>query len=279
LEKQGTSGLIWIKLPPEMKNLRTLITAIALLFPLFCFSASGKPLQKDSLKKDKVRCLIISGYAGLSQPSGNLASDYGSFGETGGGLHFLNKARWIFGVDGAFLFGGGVKNDPIPNLRNPDGTVSGTDGADAVFKVFQRGSILPNAKIGYCFPQSKPFIPGNSLGGFTLISGLGWLRHYTYIQDLSKKSPQFSDKYRIGYDRLATGLLFGLHAGYLFLPDNGKLNLHFELGYSHGFTKTARYSFVDSSPSGKKRNDGLIQLRLRICFTVKSRAENTSYYY
>jgi hypothetical protein len=56
------------------------------------------------------------------------------------------------------LFGGTVKKDPIPNLRNPDNTITGTNGSDAVFKVFQRGSIGPVLRLGYCHREKNLFL-------------------------------------------------------------------------------------------------------------------------
>ncbi len=259
-------------------NLRYLLLLAVILSSSVSAAFSGNGTG-DSLLKNRQRCLIIGGYAGLAQPGGDLSSDYGSIGEAGGSIQLLTKTGFLLGLEGGFLFGGNVKKDPIPNLRNPDGTVSGTDGNDAVFKVFQRGSLVPVLRIGYRIPQQKPWIRGNQLGGITICGGSGWLRHYTYIQDLSKKTPQFSDNYRIGYDRLATGLFSGLWLGYLYLADHGRINLHFEMGYGMGFTKTARYSFVDGSPAGQSRRDDLFQLRLKLCFAVKSRAENTVYFY
>jgi len=234
---------------------------------------------RDSLCKNSQRCLIFSGFAGLAQPSGDIAKDYGSFGQAGGSIEFMNKAGFMFGLESAYLFGGGVKKDPFPNLRNPDNTISGTNGSDAVFKVFQRGSLLPVLRLGYRFREKKPLFGKKHPGGFTVNSSLGWLRHFTYIQDISKKTPQFSDQYRIGYDRLATGAIYGLWLGYMYLPEQKGLNLHFEIGYGLGFTKTARYSFTDGMPPGISRRDNLFQARLKICFAVRSRAENTVYYY
>ena len=256
-----------------------------LLFPFVIFFASAffpvaaRHPAADSLQEKGQRCLFAGGYAGYCLPSGDLSNDYGGFGEAGGSIQYLNRAGFLFGLEGGFLFGGNVKKDPIPNLRNPDGTVSGTDGNDAVFKVFQRGTMLPVLRAGYRFRLKDGWAKGNQLGGITLSGSCGWLRHYTYIQDLSKKSPQFADKYRIGYDRLAAGIFTGLWLGYLYLSDNGRLNLHLEAGYGTGFTKTARYSFADGSPAGISRKDNIFQLRLKFCFAVRSRSQSTVYYY
>jgi len=238
-------------------------------------SFGQSPKEKVNLE---TRCLMFNGFASMVVPSGDLALDYGAYGEVGGGIQYQTKKKWIMGLEGAYMFGNGVKNDPIPNLRNPDGTVIGTNGSDAVFKVFQRATSLPAIRFGKTFSPFKN--PGhNALGGITVMAGGSWFRHWTYIQDLSKKTPQFSDSYRQGYDRLSSGPTASLWIGYLYLPDHGKLNLHAEAGYTQAFTTTDRYDFAYSTPAGVKRNDGFFQIRLRICFTVKSRNENSAYYY
>jgi hypothetical protein len=233
----------------------------------------------DSLKNSGVRCLMIGVYAGLAQPYGQLSEDYGSFGEVGGSMMFMNRSRLLFGLDGGFLFGSDVKKDPIPNLRNPDGSVSDGDGRDAIFRVFQRGTTVPGLRFGYVFPESRPFRKSNRLGGYSIAGGVSWLRHYTYIQELSKKTPQFSDQYRVGYDRLVTGPALGIWLGYLFLAHHNRINLQLEAGYLHGFTKTARYSFVDGEPAGVNRNDNLLQVKLKFFFSLRSIEENATYYY
>jgi hypothetical protein len=256
--------------------------AIFLLLVFLAGAAEGQQTTvpgNGSLPSNPIRCLMLGGYAGLAHPSGKLAEDYGSFGEAGGSIQYLSKSRLLLSLDGGFLFGGSVKKDPVPNLRNPDGTISGSDGRDAVFKVFQRGSTVPFLRLGYLFKENRPFKRGNRMGGYSISAGAGWLRHFTYIQDISKKTAQFSDQYRIGYDRLATGPSAGLWLGYLYLADHNRLNLQLELGYLAGFTQTARYNFVSGIPAGTKRRDDLIQLRLRLYFTVRSRDENASYYY
>lgn len=250
-------------------------------FPVFSFCLFWLPLSaQDTKAKEPIeqRCLMFNGFAALAIPGGDLAADYGTFGEIGGGIQYQTKKKWLFGLEGGYFFGNGVKKDPIPNLRTEDGNVIGTNGSDAVFKVFQRAVSIPAVRFGRTFRFSKK--PGtNSLGGFTVVAGGSWFRSWTYIQDLSKKTPQFSDEIRKGYDRLRSGPAASLWLGYLYLPDNRKLNFHFEAGYTQAFTKTNRYDFTTQEPAGQKRNDGFFQLRVRLCFVVKSRSEETVYYY
>jgi hypothetical protein len=226
-----------------------------------------------------VRCFMAGLQAGWCFPQANLADDYGTFGTAGGTLQYLMKKRWMAGLEAGFIFGGNVKNDPFPNLRNPDGSITGGDGSDAVFKVFQRGSIAPVFRLGYVFPEKWPIKKGNKLGGYFISAGGGWLRNYTYIQDLSKKTAQFSDAYRIGYDRLSAGPAAGLWIGYLYLADHNRLNLQIELGYLAGFTKSRRFSFVNGTPAGILRRDDLIQLSLKFFFSIRSLDEKADYYY
>lgn len=221
---------------------------------------------------------MFSGYGGYSIAMGQLADDYGAMGEMGGGIMFQNKKRWIMGLDYSYFFGTAVKKDPVPNLRTPEGFIIGTNGSYASFEVLQRGFMFPMLKFGRTFAIGKKS-KFNDLGGLTVMAGGAWLQHWTLIQDKSKKTPQFSESYLVGYDKLRSGPGVGGWIGYLYLPDHGKINFHLEAGYFLAFTQTKRYDFAYATPPGKKFTDGLLQLRLRICFSIRSRPEETYYYY
>jgi hypothetical protein len=247
---------------------------ILALFPLL--GGRGNPVLAQSKTPDPQRVLLFWGQAGISMPSGDLAKEYGAFGDIGMGSALQTKTKWYVSLEGAYLFGNSVKNDPIPNLRTPDGTVIGVDGNDAGFKIYQRGIQLPTLRLGKTFSLKQKV---NTQGGLTLIAGTGWMEHWTFIEDITRKTPQFAVQYRKGYDRRAGGLNAGLWLGYMYLPEANRLNFHAEFGYSHGFTYTYRYNFATGQPAGQARQDGLWQLRFRICFTVRSRSGNTEYYY
>lgn len=224
------------------------------------------------------RCFMIMAHFGPSIPQGDLALDYKTYGELGACLLYKSKTNWLAGMEYAYLFGNGVKNDPIPNLRTPDGQVIGINGSYASFKVFQRGFLFPVLKFGKVVPLiENP--KRNKLGGLSLMAGGGWLQHKTYIQDLSKTVPQFSAEYRDGYDRLTSGIGLGGWIGYLYLPEHGSLNFQVEAGYFQAFTHARRYDFTTQTQPSKTRHDGLLQLRFRISFTIRSRPEETYYYY
>jgi len=225
-----------------------------------------------------MRCVLFTGYGGWSISAGDLKNDYGGMGEIGGGVMFQNRKKWIIGLDFSYFFGTVVKKDPIPNLRTPEGYVIGTNGSFASFEVYQRGFMFPTFKIGKTFWPGKPS-KYNGLGGITAMIGGAWLQHWTYIRDQSKKTPQFSEAYLDGYDKLRSGPGFGAWLGYLYLPEHGKINFHLEAGYFMAYTKTRRYDFAYSTPPGQKFTDGLLQIRLRICFAIRSRPEETYYYY
>jgi hypothetical protein len=265
-----------------MKPSRTIFYSLLFLLfhPVFYLDAyAWRQEDHPPAKPPGIRCLLLGGYAAICQPNGKLSEDYGTFGEAGGSILYLSKKRFLFGLEGGFIFGGNVLKDPVPNLRNPDGTISGADGRDAVFKVYQRGSNVPALRAGYLLPFRWPMAEKNTYGGYSLSAGCSWFRNYTYIEDISKKTPQFSDQYRIGYDRLVTGPALGFWFGYLYMPENNLLNLMLEAGYMTGFTQTARYSFPTQEPAGVSRRDNVFQLRLKLYFTIRSRDENTIYYY
>jgi hypothetical protein len=252
--------------------------SIQALVLISVISLANAQENKESKGKIDKRCLIFNGFTGLSVPGNDLVKDYGTFGEIGGGVMFQSKSKWLFGLDFSYFFGNGVKKDPVANLRNEEGQIIGNNGSYATFKVFQRGFQFPHLKFGRTFALRKNPIQ-NSFGGLTLISGIGWFQHWTYIQDLSKKTPQFSKDYINGYDRMTNGPSVGFWVGYLFIPNRSKINFHLEGGYFASFTKTKRYDFANNFLPNEKRVDSMVQLRLRICFTVRSKAEEEYYYY
>lgn len=234
----------------------------------------AQAVSADSLGQ---RVLMFSGFAGFCMPLQDLKNDYGNYGEIGGAIQYQTKNRWLFALEFGYLFGNGVKKDPVSNLRDEDGQVIGSNGSYAIFKVFQRAFMFPMLKVGHTFGSKKSL--WNPLGGLTISAGGGYFGNWTYIQDLSKKTPQFQEEYLDGYDRYRSGAGLGAWLGYLFLPESGKINFHLELGYCQFFTETKRFDFVSLVPPGQKKNDGQLQARLKICFTVRSRPQEIYYYY
>ncbi len=221
---------------------------------------------------------MFSGFAGLCVPGMDLKKEYGNYGEIGGGIQYQAKNRLFFGLEFGYLFGNGVKNDPVSNLRDEDGQVIGTNGSYANFKVFQRAFQFPMLKLGYTLKLNKKAV-WNTLGGLNVSAGGGYFGNWTYIQDLSKKTPQFQEQFKDGYDRYRSGPGFGVWLGYLYLPESGKINFHLEAGYCQFFMESKRFDFVTMEPAGIKKTDAMFQLRLKICFTVRSRLQQTYYYY
>jgi len=269
----------------DLRLTTTVRTPFQLVFCLFLFTLAGNSFsgfcqekKVEGTKDLEARVLMFNGFASFTVPFGNLSRDYGNYGEIGGGIQYQTKKKWIMGLEGGYFFGNGVKKDPVENLRTADGNIIGSDGSDASFKVFQRGTNLPALRFGKTFNVWNSE-KNNSLGGLTALAGVSWFRHWTYIQDISKKTAQFSDEYRKGYQRLSGGPALSAWIGYLYLPESNKLNLHLEAGFTKSFTKSQQYNFVENLPAGAKRNDSFFQIRLRICFIVKSRSEETVYYY
>ncbi len=251
---------------------------IVLLFFFFGPEISGARPSTDSTGTNGQRILMFSGFAGLCIPGMDLKKDYGNYGEIGGAIQFQTKKRLFLSLEYGYLFGSGVKNDPVSNLRDKDGQIIGSNGSYATFKVFQRGFMFPLMKMGYTLKINKKAV-WNTLGGLNVSLGGGYFGNWTYIQDLSKNTPQFQDQYREGYDRYRSGPGLGLWMGYLYLPEAGKINFHIEAGYCRFFTETKRFDFVSLEPAGQRRNEAVFQLRLKICFTIRSRSQETFYYY
>ena len=76
---------------------------------------------------------------GTHLPGGDLGKRFGLSQCVSGGVHYLTDKLWKFGVDGGYFFGYNVLEDPIANLRTPDGAVLGKDREYAPIQIDERG--------------------------------------------------------------------------------------------------------------------------------------------
>jgi hypothetical protein len=64
---------------------------------------------------------------GAHLPGGDMASRFGMSGAFGGGVEFMTDNSFFIGADVQAIYGGNVKEDPLDNLRTPDGYIIGND--------------------------------------------------------------------------------------------------------------------------------------------------------
>lgn len=199
-----------------------------LLFALMIAVASGNA-------QNSTGALAVSlTYAGQLS-GGDMAEDFTNNLNFGGGLHYMTKNNWIFGLDINTMFGANLKKDVLANMRTEEGEIINGDQTFAIVFLEGRG-FYSGALGGKLINVSKKY--PNS--GIRLTAGVGVLQHKIRIQDRTGGLTQLQGDYLKGYDRLTNGLAFSEFIGYQHVSNNGYINLIAGFELIQGFTKNRR---------------------------------------
>ncbi|HOY15924.1 MAG TPA: hypothetical protein PLC89_01465 [Haliscomenobacter sp.] len=198
---------------------------------------------------------------GLQLPAGTLKERFGTNFIAGGGLDWQwGKKNWVLGIDGQYLFGNRVKEDPLAGLRTVEGYIIGNDREVADIPLRERGWYF-GLTAGKVFPVNDKQSPR---AGFRVNFGLGYLQHKIRIQDDPLRSvPQLATVYKKGYDRLSNGLALQQFFGYQALSKDRRSNFIGGLEFFQGFTRGRRsFDFATQSATAKGRVDVLMGIRV-----------------
>lgn len=223
---------------------------------LFLFSSSHGLAQ---VTNDGNVLLININYA-AEFPAGDLANRFGNNFEVGGGLEWITKKHnIILGLESGIIFGSDIKEDPLVNLRTPDGFVIGNDRDFADIKLRERGFYV-GGLVGKIFSLSSH----NPRSGIRLTLGTGLLQHKIRLQeDPERAVTALSGDYKKGYDKLTNGLAFNEFIGYQLLSKNRRLNFYIGMEFTQAFTQNRRsYDFDTMSKDDFKRKDFLYGLKI-----------------
>ncbi len=223
---------------------------------LVCSFAFTLNAQNKRLPEDKAILVNIS--YGIKLPAIDLNERYGATFDVGLGLEYLpDSSRLIVGVEGFYIFGSNVKNDPIANLRVPT-LVIGTDSRLALVSLRQRG-IYAGGHIGWLFPLRDD----TPRSGIRVTAGAGYLQHKIRIQDNSKTAIQTNGNYIYLYDHMTKGFAFNQFIGYQHLANNKMINFFAGFEFNEAVVKNIRTYNMDIG--GKDENT---YLDLRIGFKL-----------
>lgn len=190
---------------------------------------------------------------------GDLAERYGPCSDVSGSVGWMSDSKsWIFGVEGAFLFGSDVREDVLSPLRTTQGDIIGITGTIAPVLLRQRGVYL-GVHGGRIFPLSQ----SNPRNGIRVSIGGGYLQHQIRIVDDSNTTDHITGDFQKGYDRLTSGPALRQFVGYQLFSSDRLLNFHIGVELTQAFTNSRRSVNYDTGlPGDTNRLDMLFGLRM-----------------
>lgn len=188
---------------------------------------------------------------GVDFPFSDFKTRFGTHFDLAFDLGYLTKNNLYFQAGYGFLFGNGVKEDVLSNLRTIEGGIIGRDMQFADVQLRMRGSQI-NFQAGYLFAIGKE----KNRTGILATAGAGILSHKVRILDENQVVNQILDPYQKGYDRLTEG--FSLHQtlGYFHLSADRMLNFYIGLDFAQAFTSNVRgYNYNQQRIDTDQRTD------------------------
>ncbi len=237
------------------------------LLPLFfitfystTFFAQTLPDTKKPKKDDKSKAVLAHFTLGGHLPGGDLVDRFGLNGSVGAGAEFISKKNWIIGLEGGFIFGNKVKEDPLSILRTPSGDIIGNDRAIATTRYQERG-LYVGAILGKLITFSE------KRSGLRLTMGGGWSQHSIRIFDDTRTVVQIKGDYKKGYDRLCGGPALQQFIGWQKLGYGRSMSWLFGFEFNQAFTNTRRdWDFTEMRKLEGKRLD--LRFGVRVAWTL-----------
>ncbi|MEQ1747626.1 MAG: hypothetical protein ABMA02_19515 [Saprospiraceae bacterium] len=227
----------------------------------FCLFTAAVYAQKFPEHREKVvnndgSAVLLHLSGGLHVPGGDFADRFGSTGSFGLGLEWITAKNVSFGLEGHYIFGSDVKEDPLAILRTPEGGIIGNNQLLADVSLRARG-IYAGASIG------KLFTFGKKRSGIRITLGAGMLQHWIRAQDDGNSVVQITGDYEKGYDRLSGGLALNQFVGWQHLGPDRRSNWFIGLEFNQGFTNTQRdWDFSEMRKLDGNRTDLRFGIRL-----------------
>lgn len=235
--------------------LRNLFCLFSLLLTISA-QAQKFPEHREKVANNDGRALLVNLSGGMQMPGGDMADRFGATGSFGGGVEWVTANNFFFGVDGQYMFGADVREDPVAILRTPEGDIIGNNQLLADLSLRARGYSI-GGTIGKLFPV------GGRRSGIRITLGAGMLRHWIRVQDEANTIVQVTGDYEKGYDRLSGGLALSQFVGWQHLGPDRRSNWFIGLDFSQGFTNTLRsWDISEMRKLDKSRTDLRFGIRL-----------------
>lgn len=229
---------------------------ILCLFFLLSFGVSYAQ-QRDtvSLVKTGFICQFTYNY---NVPGGDLAKRYGAGSAVGAGVYYKTGSNWIFGVEGAYWFGGKLREEGVFDaITDSNGYAIDNNGGFVLVDAQQRGYNL-GVKVGKIIPLNKR----NKNSGLLISLGAGYMEHYLRLANNTMNVAALQNDFRYGYDRLTSGWMTNQFVGYQNLDKRNRINFFIGLEFAQGFTQSQRKIDYDKmSGTSTERMDSYVGIR------------------
>jgi hypothetical protein len=204
--------------------------------------------------------LVHLGY-GAHLSAADMAQRFGQHSTLGGGFERITTSNMIVGIEGHYMFGQNVKEDPLSIIRSADGYIIGADQNLASVVLRQRGWYLGGMG-GKLFVLNE-----RNRAGIRVTASAGWLQHKIRIQDDTQSAVQVSGEYEKGYDRLTGGIALQQFVGWQHIGPTRRINWYAGLEFNEGFTNTRRdWDFAERRKLDQRRTD--IRVGIRVGWTL-----------
>ncbi len=233
-------------------------------------------LYKPALAQYNVKDSIAAGFLceasyAAQLPGGDLAKDFGWNSNIQLGVYYKTKNNWIFGAQGAFIFGDVLRNSGIlDSIATSDRNLIANDGTYPSISYFERGYDI-QFSVGKLFTFKKP----NPNSGILVTVNGGYIRHHIRIQ--AANTPQVDSLYEQGYDRLTQGYCVTEFIGYQYLGNRRMVNFFAGFEFTQAFTAGLRYNFDLRAMDSQNKHDLLSGFRIGWILPIY-RQESTRFY-
>ena len=201
---------------------------ILTFLPLICFA------QEENT--GLASAVLVNFEFGFNMPGGDYGKRFGNNLGLGGGVEYMTKKNFVYGLNGTFYFGDKVKEDVLSNIVNDEGFLIGNNKIHANLFLRQRAFYI-GGSAGKLFALSQ----FNKRSGIRVNLGAGLFQHKIRIEeDANSFVPIVSGDYKKGWDRMSNGLSLRQFIGYQHLSTNGLVNFYLGLEFVQAFTQNQR---------------------------------------
>jgi hypothetical protein len=208
-------------------------------------------------------------------PMGDLKNRFGFCSGAGLSISYKMVRNWMIGLEGDYLFGTRVKEDPIASISTQaTGQIIGQDGTLYSIPLQMSGFDI-SLRVGKLIPILKK----HPNSGIIISLAPGFIQHKILINANSNNVPQLNTIYRQGYDRLTNGPMVSGEIGYLYLERKKFLSLYGGITFAAGFTQERRnWNFDLMSADKHQRIDMLLGIKLAWVIPVFTNRNSEVYY-